>query len=231
MKTCVIVPTLNEKNNLYKLIEKIRKTKIKLDVLFIDDNSNDGTQNEIKTLKRKFKFINYIFRKNKSGIGSAHKDGIKYCYSKKYDLIITMDSDGTHDPKYFNQLIKYSKKFDYVLTSRFKKNDLIKDWPFIRKFLTYTRHILVKLFLGMNYDASGAFRCFYTKKIKLRDILEAKNNEYAFFWEITYLLKKKGYTIYEIPVHLVFRKLGKSKMKIKHIIYSLYYLLKIFITK
>jgi len=231
MKTCVIVPTLNEKNNLYKLIEKIRKTKIKLDVLFIDDNSNDGTQNEIKTLKRKFKFINYIFRKNKSGIGSAHKDGIKYCYSKKYDLIITMDSDGTHDPKYFNQLIKYSKKFDYVLTSRFKKNDLIKDWPFIRKFITYTRHILVKLFLGMNYDASGAFRCFYTKKIKLRDILEAKNNEYAFFWEITYLLKKKGYTIYEIPVHLVFRKLGKSKMKIKHIIYSLYYLLKIFITK
>jgi len=231
MKTCVIVPTLNEKNNLYKLIEKIRKTKIKLDVLFIDDNSNDGTQNEIKTLKRKFKFINYIFRKNKSGIGSAHKDGIKYCYSKKYDLIITMDSDGTHDPKYFNQLIKYSKKFDYVLTSRFKKNDLIKDWPFIRKFITYTRHILVKLFLGMNYDASGAFRCFYTKKIKLRDILEAKNNEYAFFWEITYLLKKKGYTIYEIPVHLVFRKLGKSKMKIKHIIYSLYYLIKIFITK
>ena len=231
MKTCVIVPTLNEKNNLYELIEKIRKTRIKLDVLFIDDNSNDGTQNEIKTLKRKFKFINYIFRKNKSGIGSAHKDGIKYCYSKKYDLIITMDSDGTHDPKYFNQLIKYSKKFDYVLTSRFKKNDLIKDWPFIRKFITYTRHILVKLFLGMNYDASGAFRCFYTKKIKLRDILEAKNNEYAFFWEITYLLKKKGYTIYEIPVHLVFRKLGKSKMKIKHIIYSLYYLIKIFITK
>jgi len=231
MKTCVIVPTLNEKNNVYKLIEKIRKTKIKLDVLFVDDNSNDGTQNEIKSLKRKFKFINYIFRKNKSGIGSAHKDGIKYCYVKKYDLIITMDSDGTHDPKYFNQLIKYSKKFDYILTSRFKKNDLIKDWPLVRKFITYTRHILVKLFLGMNYDASGAFRCFYTKKIKLRDILEAKNNEYAFFWEITYLLKKKGYTIYEIPVHLVFRKLGKSKMKIKHIIYSLYYLLKIFITK
>ena len=231
MKTCVIVPTLNEKNNVHKLIEKIRKTKIKLDVLFVDDNSNDGTQNEIKSLKKKFKFINYIFRKNKSGIGSAHKDGIKYCYGKKYDLIITMDSDGTHDPKYFNQLIKYSKEFDYILTSRFKKNDLIKDWPLLRKFITYTRHVLVKLFLGMNYDASGAFRCFYTKKIKLRDILEAENNEYAFFWEITYLLKKKGYTIYEIPVQLVFRKLGKSKMKIKHIIYSLYYLFKIFITK
>jgi dolichol-phosphate mannosyltransferase len=231
MRTCVIVPTLNEKNNVSNLIKKIRKTKIKLNVLFVDDNSNDGTQNEIKFLKKKFKFINYIFRKNKSGIGSAHKDGIKYCYRKKYDLIITMDSDGTHDPKYFSQLIKYSKKFDYVITSRFKKNDLIKDWPLLRKFITYARHTIVKFFLGINYDASGAFRCFYTKKIKLRDILKAENNDYAFFWEITYLLKKKGYTIHEIPVQLIFRKLGKSKMKMKHIIFSLYYLFKIFIIK
>ena len=231
MKKCLIIPTLNEEKNIIKLVKKIKKTKIKLDLLFVDDDSSDLTQSLILSLKKKYKFIKYIFRKNKKGIGSAHKDGIKYCYVKKYDLIITMDSDGTHDPKYFNQLIKYFKKFDYILTSRFKKNDLIKDWPLVRKFITYTRHILVKLFLGMNYDASGAFRCFYTKKIKLRDILEAKNNEYAFFWEITYLLKKKGYSIYEIPVHLVFRKLGKSKMKIKHIIYSLYYLFKIFITK
>ena len=57
MKTCVIVPTLNEKNNVHKLIEKIRKTKIKLDVLFVDDNSNDGTQNEIKFLKKNLNLL------------------------------------------------------------------------------------------------------------------------------------------------------------------------------
>ena len=81
----------------------------------------------------------------------------------------------------------------------------------------------------MSLDASGAYRCFYLKKINLKDILSAKNNDYAFFWEVTYIILKKGYSIKEIPVKLIYRKLGKSKMKFKHIIYSLLYLFKIFI--
>ena len=143
-------------------------------------------------------------------------------------MIISIDADGTHDPKYFNNMILNAKNFDYVITSRFKNPNLIKDWPISRKILTYTRHILVKIFLGMNFDASGAYRSFFTKKIKLSDMLLAKNNDYAFFWEVTYIIKKKKYSISEVPVRLVYRKLGKSKMKFKHIIYSLFYLMKIF---
>ena len=113
----------------------------------------------------------------------------------------------------------------------FIKENLINDWPLIRKIMTYARHILVKTFLDMNLDASGAYRCFYLKKIKLKDILDAKNNEYAFFWEVTYIIKKRNYSIHEIPAKLIYRKLGKSKMNFKHIIYSLIYLLKIFLIK
>jgi dolichol-phosphate mannosyltransferase len=227
MRICVIVPTLNEKNNVSKLVYKIRKTKIRLDILFIDDDSIDGTQIEIKLLKKRFKNIKYIFRKKKSGIGSAHKEGIKFCYKNNYDLIATMDCDGTHDPRYFKELFEKSKLYDYVITSRFKKNGLIKDWPIVRKIITYSRHLLIKIFLGMSLDASGAYRSFYRKKIKLKDLLSAKNDDYAYFWEITYNLLKKRYSIFEVPVKLEFRKLGKSKMKLRHIIYSLFYLLKI----
>ena len=229
MKICVIVPTLNEEKNIYKLLKRINKTKVKLDILFIDDNSLDKTQSFIKELKKKNKNIKYIFRKNRTGIGSAHKEGIKFCYRKKYNLIITMDGDGTHDPKYFKQMISNSKKFDYVITSRFKKPNLLKDWPLSRKILTYSRHFIVKFFLGIDFDASGAYRCFGVKKIRLQDILSSKNNDYAFFWELTYNLHKKGYSIFEIPVELVFRKLGKSKMRLRHIINSLFYLFKIYI--
>ena len=140
-----------------------------------------------------------------------------------------MDADGTHDPKYLKKMILKAKDYDYIITSRFIKKGLIKDWPLFRRLLTYSRHYLVKIFLGMNLDASGAYRCFYLKKIAVKDILSAKNNEYAFFWEVTYLIKKKNYSINEIPVKLVYRKLGKSKMKLSHIIYSLTYLFKIFI--
>jgi len=229
MKICVAIPTLNEEKNITNIFSKIKKNKIKLDILFIDDNSKDKSQELIKELSKKFKNVNYIFRKKKVGIGSAHKEAIKYIYKNRYDLLITMDADGTHDPKYFKKMIANAKKYDYVITSRFVQSGLIKDWPLFRKLITYIRHMLVKFFLGMSLDASGAYRCFYLKKISLKDILEAKNNDYAFFWEVTYIIKKRGYSIYEIPVKLIYRKLGKSKMKLKHIIYSLFYLLKIFL--
>jgi dolichol-phosphate mannosyltransferase len=231
MKIIVIIPTLNEEKNIEKILLKIKKTKIKTDVLFVDDNSKDKSQEIIIKLSKKFENINYLFRKNKIGIGSAHKDAIKKIYQQKYDLLITMDADGTHDPKYFKKMILYAKTNDYVITSRFIKSDLIKDWPLFRKIITYARHLLVKIFLGMSLDASGAYRCFYLKKINLKDILSAKNNDYAFFWEVTYIILKRGYSIKEVPVKLIYRKLGKSKMKISHIIFSLLYLFKIFIFK
>ena len=138
-----------------------------------------------------------------------------------------MDADGTHDPRYFKKMILNAKTYDYVITSRFIKSGLIKDWPIFRKFLTCTRHVLMKIFLGMSLDATGAYRCFYLKKIKLKDILSTKSNDYAFFWEATYIINKRGYSIKEIPVRLIFRRLGESKMKFSHVLYSLLYLFKI----
>lgn len=229
MKICVIIPTLNEEKNILNIFSKIKKTRIKLDILFVDDDSSDRSQELIIKLSKKYQNIKYIFRKNKVGIGSAHKDGIKHVYKKKYDLVITMDADGTHDPKYFKKMILNAKTYDYVITSRFIESGLISDWPLSRKLLTYGRHLLVKIFLEMSLDASGAYRCFYLKKIALNDILRAKNNDYAFFWEVTYIIKKRRYSINEIPVKLIYRKLGKSKMKFSHIIYSLIYLFKVFI--
>lgn len=231
MKICIIIPTLNEEKNIEKIFFKIKKTNIKTDIFFIDDNSTDNSQKIIKKLSKKYRNINYIFRKNKIGIGSAHKDAIKKAYKKKYDLLITMDADGTHDPRYLKRLIYHANKYDYVITSRFIGPGLIDDWPFHRKIITYLRHFLVKIFLGMSLDASGAYRCFYLKKIKLRDLLSAKSNDYAFFWEVTYIILKKKYKIKELPVKLIYRKLGKSKMKISHIINSVIYLFKILILK
>ena len=83
MKICVIIPTLNEEKNIFKLFDKIKKTKIRLDILFIDDSSTDNSQKIIKKLRKKYSYIKYIFRNNKVGIGSAHKEGIKYVYKKK----------------------------------------------------------------------------------------------------------------------------------------------------
>ena len=67
----LIIPTLNERKNITSLFEKIKKIDQKLNILFIDDNSTDGTREEILFLKKKNKSISYIFRPKKLGIGSA----------------------------------------------------------------------------------------------------------------------------------------------------------------
>lgn len=225
----IIIPTLNENKNIKKLFSQIKKLKINTDILFIDDNSNDGTKEKIINFNKKNRNIKFIFRPKKLGIGSAHKVGLIYGYKKKYKKILTMDADGTHDPKYIKKMLKVSKNFDLVITNRFMKPKSLHDWPLFRKILTNIRFYLINILLNFNYDSSGAFRCYDTKKIKIKHILLAKDNSYSFFWESIFHLHNNKYSIKQIPVDLPFRKLGSSKMKLNDIINSLYYLIKYFI--
>lgn len=225
-KFLIIIPVLNEKDNIKQIVERIyKKFKKNKSILFIDDNSSDGTRDEIKKLKKKYKDINLIKRKKKLGIGSAHKCGLKWGYKKKYPIIITMDCDGTHDPSYLNELIRPIKNNELVITNRFKKKNSLKDWSIWRIFLTKLRYILIKIFLGIHYDSSGAFRCYDAKKIKIDDIFKARNNGYSFFWESVFVLHKKKYNIAEISINLPGRKIGNSKMRMKDIFFALIYLI------
>ena len=88
------------------------------------------------------------------------------------------------------------------------------------------RFYLINILLNINYDSSGAYRCYNAKNIKLKDVLGAKNDGYSFFWESLYLLNKKKYSIKEIPIYLPYRKVGSSKMTMRDIIGSLFYLFK-----
>ena len=112
-KKLVVIPTLNENENIVFLFNIIVK-RFKLPILFIDDNSDDGTRDIILELAKKNKLVNYIFRKQKYGIGSAHKEGLNWAIKKKFKICITMDADRTHDPleiKKILYLCVYSEGF------------------------------------------------------------------------------------------------------------------------
>ena len=231
-KILIIIPVYNERNNIKPIVEKILiKFKRKLSILFIDDNSTDGTRDEIYKLKYKYKNIFLIKRGTKLGIGSAHKCGLKWGYKKRYFIIITMDCDGTHDPSYLNRLIKPMTNSEIVTTNRFMKKNALKGWSVWRILLTKFRHNLIKFLLGIQYDSSGAYRCYDATKVKLKDILKAKDNGYSFFWESIFILHKKKYNISEIPISLPGRLTGNSKMQIKDIFHALVYLLYISIKR
>ena len=227
----IIAPILNEKENIDILFSKLTATNIVFDLLFIDDNSSDGSQEVIKNLLKKNQNINCIFRPKRMGIGSAHKDGFVWSYKRNYKIIITMDSDGTHDPKYIKFMIEELKNFDMVITSRFLEKNSLQDWPLLRIFLTKLRHLTISLLLSMSYDSSGAFRCINCQKITLSDLILAKDDGYSYFWESIFILHRKKYRITHIPIHLPFRIYGSSKMRIKDIFFSIYYLMIVFLKK
>ena len=191
----IIIPVLNEEKNIKPLIKKIFSHLKKNDkhLLFIDDNSKDKTQKEILKFQKKYKNKIYLIkRKKKLGIGSAHKYGFIWGYKKKYKIIITMDSDGTHDPLYISDMLNLleAKKCQITSTNRFLDKDSLKSWIMWRKFLTSLRHFIIKLMLNIKFDSSGAFRGYLVNEVKLEDILKAKNNSYSFFGKVSLFYQK-----------------------------------------
>ena len=233
-KTIIIIPVYNEQGNIKPLIKNIfRYFKKNKTLLFIDDNSKDKTKSEIIECQKKYKKIYLERRKSKLGIGSAHKFGFRWAYKRNYKIIITIDCDGTHHPKYINQMVNIliKGKFNIINTNRFLKKNSLKNWSIWRKTLTTLRYLIINKLLNINYDSSGAFRCYNSDKVKLKDLLKAKNNSYSFFWESIFILNKKNYKIFEIPINLPARSTGSSKMQFKDIFSALFYLLVFFFRK
>ena len=127
-KILLVIPTLNEFGNIQKIYKKIQNTNKKINILFIDDNSSDGSKEIIINLKKRNKKVNYVFREKKLGIGSAHKAGIKLAKKKNYRYVCTMDCDGTHHPKHIKKMLNKIKDSDLVISNRFLKKNSMKGW-------------------------------------------------------------------------------------------------------
>ena len=229
MKSIVILPTYQERKNSEIIYKKIRNYNPKIKILFIDDNSPDGTAKILSKLSKKDKNLRVIVRKRRLGIGSAHKFGIKFAVKKGFKKVVTMDADLTHDPKVISKMLLLSDKYDLIQTNRFFKKNSIKDWSIFRKVMTTARFYLIKYLLGLEFDTSGAFRCYNFKKIDLKDLLFAKDKNYSFFWESIYVLNKKKYSIFELPIKLPKRLHGSSKMRFRDWLWGITYLFFIYI--
>ena len=229
MKILLIIPTLNEEKSIEKLINKLKFLIKKTTILFVDDKSTDNTRLKIKKFKKKYKNIKYLFRNQNPGIGASIKDGYKYAIDKKFDICITMDADGTHNPKKISLMINIIKsgKYDIVSTNRFFIKSSTKKWPLSRLLLTKIRYYLVSFLLKTKIDSSGNFRCFNLNKIKKKHLLLSKNNSYFFLIESFYYLERLKYKILEIPIVLNPRVFDNSKMKFKHVLLSFFSLIKL----
>lgn len=227
-KILIMIPTYNEKDNVKKMCHEISMTGIVADVLFVDDNSPDGTGAILDELAKSVPRIRVIHRPGKLGIGSAHLDGIAWVYSQGYTHLVTMDCDFTHSPENIRDLLDCSDEYDVVVGSRHILEDSLNGWNLWRKFLTRTGHILTTVLLQMPYDATGAFRLYRLDCIP-RDVFGLVSSKgYSFFFESLAILNLNKYKIKEIPIALPPRTYGHSKLRFSDMVQCLFFMLAMF---
>ena len=219
-KTLIFIPTYNEFENVGKLYQGIARLGLKADILFMDDNSPDGTGKLLDSLSREHHDVAVIHRAGKLGIGSAHLEGIAYAYRQGYDLLVTMDCDFTHSPDDIHRILEHENLYDVVVASRYMDKESLKGWNILRKTLTYLGHFLTRVCLGMPYDATGAFRLYRLKRSPRDIFMTVQSKGYSFFFENLYVLYLNKFKIKEIPIVLPPRVYGHSKMTYQEIWHS-----------
>lgn len=224
-KILIAIPTYNEAENIEAIYFRIKKLKINTDVLFIDDNSPDGTANIIKRISSQDKSVLLISRKKKMGIGSAHLKGIEYAYKNEYKTLITMDCDFTHKPEDILRFLEKKQKADIVVGSRYIGPKSLSEWNLFRKTLTILAHFLTNKLLKMPYDATSAFRLYSLDKIPEDVFSRVESMGYSFFFESMFILLINGFKITEVSIKLPARTYGTSKMTIKDIVKSFLFLI------
>jgi len=226
----IFIPTYNERENVQGMSEQLLALGLAADILFLDDNSPDGTGKFLDELALAYSNLSVIHRTGKLGIGTAHAAGINWAYDRGYRILITMDSDFTHSPSDVAKFIAESDTADIVVGSRYMREKSLGTWNIYRKSLTKVGHVLTRLFLGMPYDATGAFRLYRLDRLPRYWLAAVHSAGYSFFFESLFVLHFNNFTIREVAIDLPARVYGHSKMRFGDALHSLTQLMHTYFT-
>ena len=228
----IIIPTYNEKENIFKLTKKLLKLYPNSRIFIVDDTKNYN----LKKYFIKNKKINYIFRKNKKGRGSAVIDGFKKAIKiRKIKVFIEMDADFSHKPEEIKKNLKTFKinKLDLLVSSRYLKNSKIYNWSIQRRIFSLLANFLARILLNVGVtDYTNGYR-MYSKKALNVVISKCGNigDGFIVLSEILLQLKINDLKISDTPSIFVNRKRGESSVNFKLIIQSLFGLIKLYLMK
>lgn len=223
-KLAIAIPTYNEKDNIVDLVSSVQFSLSKEDIdttlIIIDDNSPDGTGKIVDTLVLKYcrsPFrVKVIHRKRKLGLASAYIEAFKKAIQDKYDYILSMDADFSHQPRYIPKFLKKIKQYDVVIGSRNIPGGRVENWSILRKLISKGGSLYARTILGVNIkDFTGGFNMYKRKVLEEINLDNIKSEGYSFVIEIKYRVAKSGFKFTEIPIVFPNRTKGKAKMSKK----------------
>ena len=220
----VIIPTYNEVDNITDFVNEI--SKFNVSVLFVDDNSPDGTGELINKISESNPQIKLLNRPSKQGLGSAYRDGFGWGIDRGYKFFIEMDADFSHSFDDLKKILQVSSDFDLIIGSRYVSGGGSQGWDFKRKLLSSSANSASRIFLRSKVkDMTSGFRCYSKKSLNEIKYQQTQSDGYAFQIEMTLRCVEKKLSIKEIPIIFNERRIGNSKMSKKIIVEALIFLI------
>lgn len=212
----VIIPTYNERENIEAIIRAVFSLEKFFHILIIDDNSPDGTAGIVKSLQQEFPDRLFIIeRTGKLGLGTAYIAGFKWCIARRYDYIFEMDADFSHDPEDLPRLYEACAcgGADVAVGSRYITGVNVVNWPMSRILMSYFASKYVRMVTRLPVrDTTAGFVCYRREVLETIELDKIRFKGYAFQIEMKFTAYKCGFSIKEVSVVFVNRKLGVSKM-------------------
>lgn len=212
----VAMATYNEMENLPSLIDAVRHQLPAADVLVVDDNSPDGTGEWLRGRVATDAQVFAMHRPGKLGLGSATLEAMRYAIRGSYDLLVTLDADWSHDPKYLNDLVHAMRVHPEALIaigSRYVPGGGIDGWPMHRRCMSRMMNMYARFLLRLSArDCTGAFRCYRVSALKQVDWNQQHVQGYAFLEEILWRLNRHSQALVEVPIRFVDRQKGATKL-------------------
>jgi dolichol-phosphate mannosyltransferase len=207
----IVIPTLNEEDNIRRLIPGIVRvfSGSGIEILVVDGNSTDGTQEAVNSLSKKRPYVRLVVQKGK-GFASALKEGIE---AAEGDVIVTMDAEN-HMPSEISKLLDalVGNGCDVVVGSRFVKGSDV-ELELKRFYSSRIANKIAKLALKLSVkDCSSGFRAYRARTAK-QAVGDLQTKYFSAQVEILEKVRKAGGTVCEIPVHYVRRESGDSKFR------------------
>jgi dolichol-phosphate mannosyltransferase len=214
----VVIPTYNEAANVERIVraaaaELERLVPAEHRILVVDDSSPDGTGAIADVLAGELDAVSVLHRGAKSGLGHAYLDGFARALSGGAELVIEMDADFSHDPRYLGDLLAAAEDADLVLGSRYVRGGGVRNWGLLRRLVSRGGGIYARLILRVQiHDLTGGFKCIRREVLEAIDLPSVRAEGYVFQIEVTYRAILAGFKVREVPIVFSDRTAGSSKM-------------------
>ena len=209
--TCVVIPTYDEKDNVRPMAEAVLAQSPDVEILFVDDNSPDGTGRIVDEMGEAEPRVHCLHRTKKEGLGRAYVAGFQEAMRLGADKIVQMDCDFSHDPKDLPRMI--AADADLVIGSRYVKGGATPGWPLKRRLISRAGGVFIRTVTGMPLrDPTGGFKCWKRATLEALDLPSVESAGYSFQLEMNHRTWKRGFGIVEIPIVFTDRARGYSKI-------------------